>query len=128
MRRCVLLVALVVATLQIGCTITPDPEEIGPYPTRYKQIIKQEVLTTYYDPYSVRSVAITSPRRGHIFFQQGWIVCLKANAKNRMGGYVGLKKTAYLINRGEVVKTSVGASMCDSPKLNYTPWPELEQL
>lgn len=116
------------ATLLGGCAVTPNPEAIGPYPTDYKQTIKAHVLRTYFDPYSIRSVSVSQPIQGHLFFQQGWIACLESNAKNRMGGYIGLQRTAYLLNRGNVVQTMEKAPLCNDPQASYSPWPELEQM
>lgn len=111
-----------------GCAVKPNPEAIGPYPSDYKEIIKSHVLKTYFDPYSIRSASISQPIQGHLFFEQGWIVCLEANSKNRMGGYIGVQQTAYLLNRGSVIQSMEKASMCNSPKVSFLPWPELEQI
>lgn len=107
-----------------GCTVTPNPQAIGPYPSRYKEIVKSYVEQTYFDPYSMRSVEISTPVQGYIFFQQGWIVCLQNNAKNRMGGYIGLKKTAFLINHDRITQQLDNMPLCN--ELELSPWPELE--
>ena len=108
-----------------GC-VTPDRSQIGPFPSNYKEIIKQTILKSYYDPYSIRSAAISYPQTGHLFFQQGWIVCVEANAKNRLGGYVGLKQTAYLLHNGTIVGQMQAAPLCQ--QVSYQPWPALEKL
>ena len=123
-----LLTAGVFAALVSGCAVTPNPEAIGPYPQDYKEILKTHILRTYFDPYSLRSVSVSQPIQGHLYFQQGWIVCLEVNAKNRMGGYIGLQRTAYLLNRGTVVQTMEEAQLCDNVQVSYSPWPELEQM
>ncbi len=120
--------AVLMVALISGCAVTPNPEAIGPYPSDYKETIKAHILRTYFDPYSVRSASVSMPREGHLFFQQGWIVCLEANAKNRMGGYIGIKRTAYLINRRSVVQTMDNAPLCDNSNTYLYPWPELEQI
>ena len=114
--------------LLVGCAVTPNPEAIGPYPSDYKETLKAYVLRTYFDPYSIRSVAVSQPIQGHLFFQQGWIVCLESNAKNRMGGYIGLQRTAYLLNRGNVAHAMEKAPLCDNAQVSYSAWPELEQM
>lgn len=113
-----------VALAVVGCTVTLDPAKIGPFPNDYKALIKATVMREFFDPYSMRSVSISYPESGYLFFQQGWLVCLEANAKNRMGGYVGLKRTAYLIHEDTVVNQMEGAPLCD--KVSYQPWPEME--
>lgn len=111
-----------------GCAVTPNQNEIGPYPASYEKIVKTHILRTFFDPYSIRSASISEPVQGHLLFQQGYIVCVELNAKNRMGGYIGLQKTAYLLNRDTVVQTMTKAPLCNSPQLNFSPWPELEQM
>ena len=87
-----------------GCIpVTINSDTVGPYPDNYREIIKAHVLHTFFDPYSIRSASITGVGRGHLYFQPGWVVCLQCNAKNRLGGYVGIKKTAYLIYKGAVI-------------------------
>jgi len=71
---------------------------------------------------------ISQPIQGHILSQQGWIVCFEANAKNRMGGYVGIQRGAYLINRDSVVQTWANAPLCNDTRFQYSPLPELEQV
>ncbi len=129
MTNKVQLYVVVWAVVISGCAVTPNPEAIGPYPDNYKDILKTYVLRNYFDPYSIRSASVSQPVQGHFFFQQGWIVCLELNAKNRMGGYIGLKRTAYLINRGVIIQTIEQPPLCDDPRLFfYSAWPELEQL
>lgn len=110
-----------------GCvTVTPDPVAIGPYPVDWKGVVISYAKDAYFDPYSIRDAEVSSPRQGHLFFQQGWIVCLKANAKNRMGGYVGRRTSALLINHGKVINTMEDAPLCKS--VSYQPFHELENL
>lgn len=122
------LFAVAMGALLTGCAVTPNPDAIGPYPSDYKGNLKSHILRTFFDPYSIRSASVSQPIQGHIFFQQGWIVCLELNAKNRMGGYIGLQRTAYLLNRGNIVQTMEKAPLCNAAKLSYSPWPELEQM
>jgi len=112
-----LTVILVCALL--GACVTPNPQAIGPYPTDSEQIVREHVRQAFFDPYSIRDARITPPHEGQIFFQQGWIVCLEANAKNRMGGYTGLKRTAFLINNNRVVNMLADAPLCNSSELYY---------
>ena len=44
---------------------------------------------------------------------------LQANAKNRMGGYTGLKRTAFLINNNKIVNAMTDAPFCNG--LTYYP-------
>ena len=103
-----------------------DPAKSGPYPQNYRQLAKDYVRTTFFDPYSMRDVQISTPHNGRMFAQQGWVVCIAANAKNRMGGYTGLKKTALLMRDGAVIDADEGAAACDS--FDFAPWPEMENI
>jgi hypothetical protein len=39
---------------------------------------------------------------GPVGFRQGWLACMKSNAKNRMGAYTGISVTAVLFYEGKV--------------------------
>ena len=100
----------ILAFTQSGCA-TPQPQVNEPPPANYRQIIARHVHESFLDPYSIRDASIAAPKAGQlsrsdaIAVEEGWIVCLRANAKNRAGGYTGLKTTAFLV-RGESVVTS----------------------
>lgn len=115
------------SSILAGCAIQPDRVAIGPFPSDFKEIIREHVLRTFFDPYSIRSASVTLPFEGHISFQQGWIVCLESNSKNKIGGYVGLQRTAFLINNDKVVQSIAKAHVCNTSQNTYRPWPELEQ-
>jgi hypothetical protein len=120
-------ISTILLSLLTAYAVTPNPEAIGPYPADYRQIVKKHLQRTLFDPYSVRSASIAAPEQGHLYFRQGWLVCVELNAKNRMGGYVGLQRTAYLINRGGISHTMDTAPVCNAADLVYAPWPEIEQ-
>lgn len=122
------LLVILLLVLTSGCAITPNPEAMGPFPNDYKEIVMDHVLHTYFDPYSIRSASISYPAQGHIVFQQGWIVCLESNAKNKMGGYIGLQRTAYLLHEGSIVREAPNAPLCNDSSVYYDKWPELEQI
>ena len=123
MRSLSVLVPLFLLT---ACTVMPNQDEIGPFPSDYRDVVKKHLQRTLFDPYSVRGASISLPSEGHLFFRQGWIVCVELNARNRMGGYVGLQRTAYLINRGTITKTMEKAPLCDGNHLAYNRWPDIE--
>ncbi|MCY4487944.1 MAG: hypothetical protein OXF11_12645 [Deltaproteobacteria bacterium] len=106
-----------------GCS-APRVEDIGPYPAHYKELIHEYIQEAYFDPYSIRSARISSPRRGYMIFGQGWYVCTQFNTKNRMGGYTGLKDTVFRIRHGVVLGAFPGLVACENE--HYDPWPELE--
>jgi len=107
-----------------GCGLIQASEPPGPYPTDYKATIAAYVRENFFDPYSLRGVAIATPKPGVLAYTSGWLVCFQANAKNRMGGYVGLGNTGYLIKNGKVEVAIKGASDCDNDV--YWPWLEMD--
>ena len=112
-------------TLLLGaCATKMDHAAIGPYPSDYKGLMKSHVERTYFDPYSLRNVSISNPTEGRLFFRQGWIVCVEANGKNRMGGYTGIQRVMYLINNDRVVNQFARGPGCDDPRVIYQRWPE----
>lgn len=120
--------AMVVVTLLSGCAVTLNPDAVSPSPTNYRQTIKAYVFRTYFDPYSIRSAFISQPIYGYLSSRQGWIVCLESNAKNIMGSYIGIQRTAYLLDQDNEVYTMENAPLCDHSQITYFPWPELEQM
>lgn len=96
------------------------------YPFDYRNIVKDYVKRTFFDPYSLRDVSLSYPNFGRILFNQGWIVCLEANAKNRMGAYTGLQRTAYLIVNRKIVNSLDRAELCYSSSISFSPFPELD--
>lgn len=117
-------VLLIVALSLCGCSATPDPQKMGPYPSNYRALIKVQMKETFVDPYSLRDVSISTPAGYHYFMEQGWLVCVQANAKNSLGGYTGLETTAYLISKGEIAETFHDQSICDNVAM--TSWPEMD--
>lgn len=111
---CLLLLVLLVG----GCaTIPPTQEEISklnlqsqpPLTTDYKQDIKNYFSDILFDPYSA-VYEFDQPQIG--WYKEafngklygGWIVKVKVNAKNRMGGYVGKQPYAFIFERNAIVK------------------------
>ena len=109
-------VLAVIICLGITACASPSvaPQSAGSAPQNYKAILKAHIEKNYFDPYSLRNVAISSPVLGKIGPDPGWLVCLQNNAKNRMGGYVGLKKDVYLIRNGAIINSEAAA-----PVLRY---------
>jgi hypothetical protein len=114
-----ILCAVVAGTLSAaleGCATAPSEANVGPYPAAYREIARDYVRATFLDPYSIRDARIAQPKMGAIIIEgtlrhdPGWTVCVRANAKNRMGAYTGIKDTVLLMRDGRVV-----ASLSDTP-------------
>lgn len=86
------------------------------------------------DPYSVRDAEIAElvvQTSFHLIDPApGWTICVRYNAKNRLGAYAGMTENALLV-RGDRVTVSVNeltkptptAGMCRDAK--WAPFPEL---
>ena len=134
-----LLVACLTLTVSVGCASLDQPNtSLGPFPTDFKTTIRKHVLRSFFDPYSIRDASISEPVGSRTGEPDGWLVCLETNAKNRMGGYTGLSRTAYYVRLGgQVVGLETGdygnyscsgRTLTGTRTLTYSPWPELEQL
>lgn len=105
-------VLLAVTSLSACSSIgTPSANFDDPFPENYKQIVLQGIKDRFFDPYSIRDAAISSPRVGppfNIGGSEGWVVCFKGNVKNRMGGYIGMRESVFMIRGGKVIDFTEG--------------------
>jgi hypothetical protein len=122
--------ATLLAALLASCsTGAPDVASIGPKPANYAEIVKGGIKTVFFDPYSIRDAEISEPFPGgtaiNYSFEsgEGWVVCVRANAKNRLGAYVGLQETAFIIRNGSIVhrvEPPIASMHCSGA--HYTPF------
>ena len=78
------------------------------------------------DPYSIRDVEISSVM---VAGDTGLhVVCVKFNAKNQVGGYVGRTATAVRLQGLQPVDTTENAPGCSEPRLKYYSFPESDVL
>ena len=119
-------IAASVALLVAGCgSPRITAAQAGAPPQNYRAVLRSFIRTNYFDPYSLRDVAVSEPVPGRMMLRSGWIVCFQANAKNRMGGYAGLRQTAFLFQGDELVESpDANAIACEGVPL--APWPEME--
>jgi hypothetical protein len=100
-----------------------------------RKLILDHVRDNYFDPYSIRdaeisnSVSFSEVTMNPDSEPKTPLVCVKANAKNRMGGYTGRKNELYQFNPSGSLKTVSDdlAGRCDS-RMQFLPFPELEQM
>lgn len=130
-------IAAMTSTLA-GCLdpqVVPTADVSAAPPVNYRATVSEFVRATFFDPYSLRDVAISQPfpiRHGLTGSETIWYVCLRANGKNRMGAYVGRKETPIAFKGNEIDRTRTdvvegamgGSTMCGPAK--YEPFPELE--
>lgn len=123
--RFVLLAALAVGGCQTA-TDAPTAGGVSALPLNYRQIIVEEVRKSFFDPYSVRDTAISQPIAGQAILGPTATVCVRANAKNRMGGYTGVKATAFVFRASQLTTTDqqYAGLLCDNAA--YEPFPEID--
>lgn len=118
-----------------GCVSTPQPTaETGPFPTRYREMAKEYLRRTLFDPYSVRDAEIAEPKVMSSFYlidpAPAWTICVRLNAKNRLGAYTGISEDTLLV-RGERVTvssselTEPGPTNWNCRDAKWAPFPEL---
>jgi hypothetical protein len=102
-----------------ACATPPTSENAGAPPANYREIARDYLRSNLLDPHSARDVQIAQPRIGQVYVEgtfrheNGWAVCYRANAKNRMGGYTGLKEAVMLIRDNRVVVSNETAMHYD---------------
>lgn len=108
---------VVAMTLVAACASPPTDDHVraadtGPYPSNYEQIVKDNFATSLFDPYSAVFNFTRLPTKGYggspiDGAKIGWLVCGTVNAKNRMGGYVGVKPFFVVISNGAVIHREI---------------------
>ena len=94
-----------------NCATAPTETNAGPYPAKYREITREHLRTSLFDPYSARDFHEAPPKIGQVLvagtvtYETGWVVCYRGNAKNRMGAYTGATEAVLLI-RGDRAITS----------------------
>lgn len=118
-----LLVAGAAATLSLAaCTGRISEADAGPRPVNYRATLRQYIVETFFDPYSMMDVAVSEPVPGTVMLHNGWIVCFQANAKNRFGAYSGLQRSSYLFQGENLTVDPDGQALaCNGVPLQ--PWP-----
>lgn len=118
MRR---ILALGTLALLAGCADGGVPvSDVGPYPANYRDIVARAVRAEFFDPSSLQDVWIAPPYRARMIFTDGWMVCMRAHGKNRMGGYTGQQSFGYLIAGGVIVQEGVQEHCSEQQFVEWT--------
>lgn len=132
--------AVISSLFLVGCqtaasdtTPAQSASSSGP-PQNYRQFAIDHVKKTFFDPYSIRDAEISAPKLAagpslnSNGFNTPWVVCIRANAKNRMGAYTGRKVTAIALSDSGVVnswdETQYSQTVCGDA--SYERFPEIE--
>ena len=107
-----------------------------PVTTEERAAITAYIRNNFFDPYSIRDAQISSAvvSFGLDGTKNPPMICVDANAKNRMGGYVGKRATLfYFASNGQIAR-SVDSNddvfvdpFCKDNRLQYVPFTEIEQ-
>lgn len=113
-------------TTQTTAAAVPPPP-----PANYRAMIKERVVATFKDPYSIRDAAISAPKfepPNEIWKSGSWIVCFKATAKNSFGGYTGAEYRAATFEDGKLVAfIDYPVWLADCAQMPMEPFPEIMQ-
>lgn len=124
-------VTFVLAALSlVGCQSSADMQKSIEQSTSPSEALKAAIVHDARDylanPYSVRDAEISNVQRNPKTGIE-W-VCVKANAKNAMGGYTG-RQTIEIDARGSALVGNLPNSpACSNPSLKWQPFGELEAL
>lgn len=97
----------------VSCATAPTQQELanadyGKYPTNYEDIIRNHMFGLLKDPYSAQYQYAGSPAKGWAYFLMqsdfGYGVCVRINAKNSFGGYMGYNRNFFLIRNDRVIQ------------------------
>jgi len=115
--RCAIYLGIGTLTLAAGCTAIPDQDAVptSEPPASYRETVATHVRESFFDPYSIRDAEISEPVFRTAIFdgvtpipRRAWIVCVRANAKNRMGAYSGRQFTAFVFDREAIALSLSG--------------------
>jgi hypothetical protein len=128
------LLAFAAAALVSACA-SPTQAPPGPpaaqaatadLPANYRAVVAARVRETFFDPYSIRDASISAPIAGQSFLGPVMTICVRANAKNRMGAYIGAKPTSFVFRGGQLTATDSEYAGMTCASAVYEPFPEIE--
>lgn len=123
-------------TLLTACQTTDAVQNTNPsvqVPSNHKALIIQYVKDHLKDPYSIRGAQIAAPVQGFaglIWGGERPAACVKLNAKNSFGAYIGLKTHAFIFKDGAIAATFDETPLaCQNVKPHqYVAFTELENI
>ncbi len=126
-------VVLALGLCMSGCASGPSSPDgsaaatTARLPDNYRQMVAAHVRETFFDPYSIRDASISSPVAGVNIYGQTNTVCVRANAKNRMGAYAGIRSTAVVFNADKITTSNQEYADMICGGGSYMPFPEIEE-
>lgn len=113
-------IILLISLFLFSCaTIQPPSEEqfksadYGSYPNNHEDLVKKFMSQLLYDPYSVVYSDWLAPKKGWYGsrggdYEFGYYLCFKMNAKNKLGGFVGVSPFYVFVRNGSVIRYQKG--------------------
>jgi len=139
MRALALLMAGSVAVALGGCATETGPsaselkarwDAENVYPQGYRQDLLAFLRTYLNDPSHVRSASVSQPQLKYVGPGDRYVACVRYNARNSDGKYVGSKDGAAIYVAGRLdrfIDTSKDVrELCK--EVAFLPFPELERL
>ena len=139
MRALALLMAVSVAVALGGCATETGPsaselkarwDAENVYPQSYRQDLLAFLRTYLNDPSHVRSASVSQPQLKYIGPGDRYVACVRYNARNSDGKYVGSKDGAAIYVVGKLDRFLDTAKdvreLCK--EVAFMPFPELERL
>jgi len=98
-----------------------------PYPTNYRPELLAFMKTYLNNPVGVKEAVMAEPVQRTVGGRLRYVVCLRYNAKDRDGSYLGLRERAVLYVDARLDRVVEDASeVCAGAA--YAPFPELEKM
>ena len=57
---------MLIVGLLSNCATAPTESNAGPYPAKYREITREHLRTSLFDPYSARDFHVASPKIGQV--------------------------------------------------------------
>jgi hypothetical protein len=125
-----LTIAAVIAAVALsGCASAPTQEQMskanyGAYPDDWERIVDNHMQRMLRDPHSAQVQDRSPPQQGYVSMSPlrgggtsfGWYVCMRVNAKNGYGAYVGYQSAMVMINNGRVVYSVIDTPAPTDPQ------------
>jgi hypothetical protein len=142
-RLPVVLAAAALAAGLCGCGTGPSREErearLNSYPDRYKADLLAAMHAYAADPTNIRDAYVTDPALRPVGSQNRYTVCLRFNAKDSSGRYVGSRDIMGVFIAGRFDQFIDQSTIASQPSLektlreqcdqaDYKRFPELEAL
>lgn len=103
-----------------------SPTESAHTPPNYREVVAAKVRETFFDPYSIRDASISAPFPGTSILGTVETVCVRANAKNRVGAYIGIKATSFTFRAGQLQASDPEYATMTCAQAVYGPFPEID--